>query len=476
MNSSFSPFPLIVAVSLFVHTVSGQDPALPAGLGGNNGGAGDPPLPAGLFDDSRPAAPEAPDGEPGLAAAVRQRLEQHRIGGFIETRWGYRLGNDPHHGGMSIGEIRMQLEHMREMGPLHLSLRTDLLYDHDHNHHRIHLERGDGWMDIRAAAVAFTPHPQVDVKIGRHVLTWGTGDLVFINDLFPKDWKSFFIGRDTEYLKAPSDAVRVSMYPAALPNLDIVYTPRFDADRHIDGTRLSYWNPLLQRRAGQDDPIETDRPDRWFRDDEWAARVHGNVASYELAGYFYSGYWKSPSGIDPATGQFAFPKLSVYGASIRGPLFNGIAHAETGYYDSRDDRKGTDPTVANSEFHALVGYEQEVRTELTATVQYYIRHMMQYGDYRDSLPPGARAVDETRHEITLRLRQMLMQQTLELNLFTRFSPSEDDGYIRPVVNYKITDDWAIEAGANLVYGRKPHTFLGQLGRNDNAYIAARYSF
>ena len=35
-----------------------------------------------------------------------------------------------------------------------------------------------------------------DLKIGQQVLTWGTGDYVFLNDLFPKDYQSFFSGRD----------------------------------------------------------------------------------------------------------------------------------------------------------------------------------------------------------------------------------------------------------------------------------------
>ncbi len=62
------------------------------------------------------------------------------------------------------------------------------------------------------------------ITLGRQILTWGTGDLVFINDLFPKDWVSFFIGRDVEYLKAPSDALKVSAF-SSWANLDLVYTP-----------------------------------------------------------------------------------------------------------------------------------------------------------------------------------------------------------------------------------------------------------
>ncbi len=48
----------------------------------------------------------------------------------------------------------------------------------------------------------------VNLKIGRQVFTWGTGDYLFINDLFPKDYESFYIGRDDEYLKRPSEAVK----------------------------------------------------------------------------------------------------------------------------------------------------------------------------------------------------------------------------------------------------------------------------
>jgi hypothetical protein len=78
----------------------------------------------------------------------------------------------------------------------------------------------------------------MDVKLGRQILTWGTGDLIFINDLFPKDWISFFIGRDTDYLKAPSDAIKVSLF-GEQANLDIVYTPQFDSDRFIEGRCLA---------------------------------------------------------------------------------------------------------------------------------------------------------------------------------------------------------------------------------------------
>jgi len=154
------------------------------------------------------------------------------------------------------------------------------------------------------------PFAFIDLKVGRQILTWGTGDLIFINDLFPKDWQSFFIGRDSEYLKAPSDTVKVSFF-SDLANLDIVYTPQFDPDRFIRGERISYWNSNLGRLAGRDAIIHTDKPNRWFRDDEIAVRLYRNINNYEFALYGYRGYWKSPAGQNAAGTQALFPDLNV---------------------------------------------------------------------------------------------------------------------------------------------------------------------
>ena len=77
----------------------------------------------------------------------------------------------------------------------------------------------------------------------------------------------------------------------------------------------------------------------------------------------------------PATGRATFPRLRSYGASLRRPMAGGIANIELGYYDSRDDRAGNDPFVANSEFRLLAGFERELAPNLTGAVQYYLEHM-----------------------------------------------------------------------------------------------------
>lgn len=387
--------------------------------------------------------------------------------GFYEARVGTRLLDDPYeHKDLSIGEARYQFDlfSAREWGDI--KVKGDAYGDFVE-------EQAD--FDLREANVFLRPTDSMDVKLGRQILTWGTGDLVFINDVFPKDWIAFFIGRDTEYLKAPSDAVKVSLFSDAA-NLDVVYTPEFDSDRYITGERLSYWNPILGRRAGEDDEMMISRRREFFEEDETAVRLYRTVHNCELALYGYWGYWKSPAGFNPALTRAIFPELYVYGASARGTLGKGIANVELGYYDSVDDRGGDDPLVNNSQMRYLVGYTQEIARDFTAGVQYYVEQMLDYGDYENGLFPGSPAQDEFRHVTTLRLTKLLMNQNLMLSLFTYYSPSDDDVYMRPLVNYKASDQLMYEVGSNIFFGDEDYTFFGQFHHNTNIYCGVRYSF
>jgi len=387
------------------------------------------------------------------------------IHGFWEARGGYRVLNDRYEKDISVMETRLQLDMSTYTDRAEFKFRGDTFGC---------LVTEGGHFDMREAYMSLTPMDFLDTKVGRQILTWGTGDLLFINDMFPKDWQSFFIGRDTEYLKAPSDAAKISLF-GDWANLDLVYTPKFDHDRFISGQRLSFFNSALSRLSGQDAIINTDKPDRWFRDNEIAARLYKNINNYELALYGYHGFWKSPAGMNNR-GEAIFPDLNVYGSSIRGSIGKGIGNMEFGYYQSADNESGHDPMINNSELRFLAGYSQEIAKEFTAGLQYYIERMMNYENYRDNLQTGFSARDINRHLITLRLTKLLLNQNLRCGLFTYFSPTDKDVYMRPNVLYKISDNLMVEGGANIFFGDYQHTFFGQFHRNSNIYTAIRYSF
>jgi len=461
--------PLGVLTAIFMAiattTVAAQEPLLPTGLGLPDIGSSTPALPEGLAGekDEVPVDPTPPDSFDFL----------HGLTGFMESRIGIRTQEDAHQKTASIGEARLQIEGEWEADWAVFHLTTDFLYDTVSTRRRINLERGRGWVDLREANVLFRPLPFADIKAGRQILTWGTGDLVFINDLFPKDFQSFFSGRDDEYLKSPSDAVRVSLFHDAA-NLDIVYTPRFDADRFIDGSRLSFYSPALGRIVGRNAIVDPLFPDTWFSDDEIALRLYRNVQAFEVAAYFYNGFWKNPQGQTP-DGIIVFPNLRVLGASLRGPLYGGIVNLEFGHYDSTEDRQGSNPLIPNGQWRYLIGYEREIMPEFTVAVQYYDERTQDFDAFQKALPAGLTVGDRTRHVLTLRLTKLLLHQTLTLSAFNFWSPNESDGHLRLRASYKATDSWLLEIGSNVFYGDADR-FFGQFKDNTNLFLALRQSF
>ncbi|MBZ0255436.1 hypothetical protein K8I31_05210, partial [bacterium] len=338
---------------------------LPEGLGGasQETESGLPSLPDGLVSEDGGAEQDSSEGDQQSGASFFDNPEVlgFPLHGFFELRNGWRVQADPAiRDDASIGEARFQLESERFWGAHGIVWQSDFLYDPV-------MDELDA--DFRTLYFSSTPLDFFDLRIGRQILTWGTGDLIFINDLFPKDWQSFFIGRDEEYLKAPADAVKAGIF-TDLVNIDFVYVPSFESDIYIRGKRISFWNDSLGRRSGDYDRLSFHTPGDWFDEDEFSYRVYRTVASYEVAFYGYNGYWKSPASVNPFDGAFEFPQLSVYGASIRGGVGPGIGNIETGYYDSSDDSSGDDPLIRNSEFRFLMGYEQEAAKNFTVGVQY----------------------------------------------------------------------------------------------------------
>lgn len=484
-----------IATAVFIASIAIAEPALPTGLAmpaptsepalpmglGSETKSSEPSLPTGIGSVSKSSEPTLPSGldSPELNSAPPHVLALGRftedIHGFAEVRGGVRLQSDPYERDETLGETRLQLRYDHAFDTAVFTWVSDFLYDPVLDDHSVDLEDGRGWFDLRQANLLFRPAPFMDVKVGRQVNTWGTGDLLFINDLFPKDWNSFFIGRDDEYLKAPSDSLKTSFF-SDLVNLDLIYSPRFDADRSIDAQRLSYWNPALGRRSGRDVIVETDKPDDAFSNDEWAGRLYRNIGIYEVAAYGYDGFWKSPAGSDPTTGKATFPRLQVVGASTRGPLGKGILSLETGWFHSTDDRDGVNPTIRNSEVRYLVGYEQEVLQNFIVGFQYYIENMLDYDEYEATLPDGMPKTEEFRQVVTLRLTKLMMSQNLRLGLFVFYSPSDDDAYLRPNMNYKLNDHWIVECGGNIFIGKKDTSFFGQFENNNNVYASVRYGF
>lgn len=386
--------------------------------------------------------------------------------GFIEGALGSRWTTDPRTGSKgTLREVRVRVETDWVNDVLTIGFKGDALYDDI-------VEEFD--VEIRNLTLAFSPGKNLDVKIGQQVLTWGTGDLLFLNDLFPKDWVSFFAGRDTEYLKAPSSSARFNLYTSRV-NVDFAWIPVFEPDNYLSGERFSFFSPLSGEKVAPDPPLSADEPKKDFENGEFALRLFRTFNGTEYALYGYRGFFKQPLGLNDRLIP-DFPPLISVGASLRGNQWSGLFNTEVSYYFSRDDRSGTNPLIPNDQFRLLLGFEREAVANFNIGVQYFLEWTQDHDQLiENSLAPEFEP-DEYRHLFTTRLTWRTMMDNLIWSVFVFYSPSDQDYYLRPKLTWRYGDQWTSDVGLSLFGGAEEHTFFGQLDDNSNAYARVRYHF
>src|SRR3972149_5167369 len=300
-------------------------------------------------------------------------------------------------GAVLVGEERLQLSLSGAIpaGVGGFSAKVDFFHD---------AVAGTTGLDIREAYLD-VGGGKIGARVGRQIITWGTGDLLFINDVFPKDWTALFTGRPLEYLKIGSGA------------------PKGSAQGGAAGLGAS-------------------------------------------AGPFFL----------PPRLSLGSPRRNVYGGSGRGAALGGVVSLEAGYYDSREDRSGTDPLLPNSQALFLAGYQRQLSAGFPVGLQYYGERTLRYDRHLSTLPPGFPKQDELRQLVTARLTRLLKYQTWKLSLFGYWSPTEGDFYLIPEGWHRLADGGGFSAGATVFGGKSETSFFGQLDKNDNVYVTVRYEF
>jgi hypothetical protein len=329
-------------------------------------------------------------------------------------------------------------------------------------------------IDLREAYVDYTAG-RFDFRLGRQIATWGVGDLLFINDVFPKDWTSFFSGRPLEYLKVGVDGFR-TRYSSDLVNAELIAIPFYTPDSLPAADRFFLFDPFSSVTARDDD-----LPAGTLGNTEIGLRLYRRVGGFDVSAYAYRGLWRTPAmkpdSIAAPTRLTVFhPALSTYGVSGQGNALGGVLSLEAGYYHSRDDRDGNDPVIPNSQGRFLVGYQKQLWTDVTVGAQYYGEIMSDHSSYRNTLPAGFPAQKEYRDIVTLRFEHLFKHQAWKLAMMSFFGPVDNDYLLQPQTSYKLSDKLTVSAGMNLFGGERDWTSFGQFDRNDNAYVSVMFDF
>jgi hypothetical protein len=307
----------------------------------------------------------------------------------------------------------------------------------------------------------------VTVRVGRQIVTWGSGDLVYVNDVFPKDWESFFLGRSIEYLKVGFDAVRITA-----PHVELVVAPRPGLDRMPGGERFILPGPDL--------PVVVH--DGWRVEDlETALRLSAVVSGWELNLY---GSWVHhrrgalvpDDATTPTMLELRSTSVLTTGASVAGPLLGGIWNLEGGHQHANDDPDGADPFVPNSGIEVFTGYARPLWEDASVGAQASVAAMLDHDAYLESLPSGQPREPRIEWTFTLRVTQQVLRQTLDLGAFVVASPTRRDGYAALAARYRLTDALTLDAGASLFAGSRRSSLFGALVDNSNVHASIRYAF
>jgi hypothetical protein len=388
------------------------------------------------------------------------------INGFLQGNYSAGLNeSNPDGGDFKWAEEKLQLKVSADKASFYFFSKADLSYDHiDY----------EGDLELREAYIDYLSD-YWDLRLGRQIITWGVGDLIFINDIYPKDYEAFFSGRPMEYLKIGSDAVKTGIYPS-FASIEMVIIPFFEPNNFPRNSRFRMFDPVpgITNR-------HTDEPSTTLENTEVALRIYRNIAGFDASVYFYRGFFRQEalqpdSLVTPSRIKLFHPKLSVYGASIQGSALEGVISLEAGFYDSRQDRSGNDPMIPNQSSRFLIGYQKQFWQDFTAGIQYYAMCMLDRDQYEKSLPVGFPEEKEWQDLFTVRLTQLFMHQTLRLSFFSFWSLSDGDYMLNPEIKYNFTDHVWAAAGANIFGGGEEWNQFGSLDDNDNLYLQARYEF
>ncbi len=401
-----------------------------------------------------------------LSGASVTHASDISLHGFIQGNYSFNTdSSNPDGKNMKWSEERVQLKLDANKEPFHLFLKTNVFYDNIDD--ASHLDVREGYIDFTSSSY--------DLRIGRQVITWGLGDLIFINDVFHKDYEAFFSGRPLEYLKKGVDGVKIGLYPA-FASAELIIIPFFEPNNYPDDKRFRMFDPM---------PSVTNRkeeePSTKIDNTEVALRIYRDVAGFDGSIFFYRGFFRQPSMLPdsmtaPTKITLFYPELSVYGASLQGRMLDGVISLEAGFYDSRQDREGTDPMTPNSQTKFLIGYQRQLWEDFTIGLQYFGEYMHDYSEYEKNLPMGFPQEKKLHDLASVRLTQFLIHQTLKLSLFSFYSPADKDYLLNPEIKYNFTDSVWASIGANIFGDGEEWNQFGQLDENDNLYVQVRYEF
>jgi len=338
------------------------------------------------------------------------------------------------------------------------------------------------YLSLKEATLSAQRGP-LEVTVGKQIFAWGTADAYNPTDrLNPYDYLDPL---DNEKIGVWSAAVRLS---APRVNLVVVAVPFFTPSRlPLEHSR---WTPTVPSTfvAVVDHP---ERPEQDASATQWAARLKGTLAGWDLSLSYYEGFEHTPvfrgSTMALAPGV-VLPRLS--------PVFTRerVAGADFSTTVGRFELHGeavarlVEANGRNDRFQAIVGFNYTLDVnhrfldQMLFVVEYARETVLRHHRGSDILDSdrvplvGARLANNAfRDAVVGRIQAKVSEDTvLKLSGIADLGGTPSH-YIQFKAAHRITDALHVEAGLDFLTGR-PETFWGRWGDNDRFFAVVRYLF
>lgn len=321
----------------------------------------------------------------------------------------------------------------------------------------------------------------IDIRLGKQQIVWGKADGVFITDIIsPKDLYEFLLP-DFNEIRIGVIGAKLNYYlgnntfefvwlpvftPTNLPNDNSVWSPQmnFAIPPTFDNSKKEIIpslenSEIFMKYSALTEIVDFELMGGYMFDDD--AAMFSTILPNNLGGMNLT--------ITPE-----YKRLSVAGGSFSTTLGPFVLRGEGAYYFGKyfnTSNPAINNGIAKKDYiHYMIGTDFAL-FDVNISAQFIQKAIL---DYEEIIQPNNLFNDEYNNMLTFLAKYSMLNETLDLELFTYYDFEFDDALIRPRILYDFSDAINLQFGANIFTGSSGQ--FGQYNYNDMIYGKVIYSF
>ncbi len=420
-------------------------------------------------------------------SVVKSPIQGLFLGGYVES-WNHLGVKDESSWQKNDLLLRLNLNYQQNSlirGFFSIDLLEDITPDTEINQG---YEEEETDVEIHEAYLTIDTN-RFDLRIGKQIIRWGTGDEINPTDLInPEDIDEYFV-LDKEDRKIGILMVDTLFY-SDIASLELVFIPRYKSAKLPPG--YSIWQDTGQKEfiasldKGEIVIDDAKKPDAKFKNSEAGGRIFGTCLGADFSLSYLYVHTDFPvykkNYIDMSTGTSIvhmspfYYRYHMFGTAFARIVEYGTIRFECAYLKgkqyaldmgSTEFIKDRDGISKYDEWQAVLGIDYLFGENLYINMQYYRTEILNYDQ--------SIAKEKIDDGFTIEINKLFFDDDLKIDIEAFYHLPGKSVMIHPYVEYKIIEGLLLNLGYYAFLGKKD-TLLGQFRDNDLIVIRLKYSF